>query len=442
MGNSNTNNKKENKSNNSNYNIYIIICYCLEESKLNIKDINFKEFTQELANEFSNYSINKEKILSNENNSFLANDEIFKNIDINFECIEYAPKIFAYLRSLDKISNDDIIRSFLPMFNENIISKNDGGRSGNLFLGTNNNKYLLKTISLDELNFIRNQFLYNYANYIKDNNDSLINRIYGIFELKIQKLLTTESIYLILMRNLYGIFNQENVVVKFDLKGSSYQREIKTNEEFIQSDVLKDENFRKRERVLYLNNNDSELVKKILIKDSEFLKSIGIMDYSLFVVKISISEIENKFFFGEKFIKNQNDFKLLLLKKFKNKDFEYAYKILSNFSFEKSDGYKTKILNDDLSFKKQDLKGLEKYIFPHIDEKYIYIMSIIDFFQLYDSQKKIETVLKSLIVEKDKISSLSVPEYQTRFVNFIEQITNFSEIIKNYYLNINEDNDF
>ena len=374
-------------------------------------------------------------------NSFLADDKIFKHIDINFECIEYAPKIFAYLRSLDKISNDDIIRSFLPMFNENIISKNDGGRSGNLFLGTNNNKYLLKTISLDELNFIRNQFLYNYANYIKDNNDSLINRIYGIFELKIQKLLTSESIYLILMRNLYGIFNQENVVVKFDLKGSSYQREIKTNEEFIQSDVLKDENFRKRERVLYLNNNDSELVKKILIKDSEFLKSIGIMDYSLFVVKISISEIENKFFFGENFIKNQNDFKLLLLKKLNKTDFEYAYKILSNFTFEKSK-CKTKILNDDLSFKKQDLNGLEKYIFPHIDEKYIYIISIIDFFQLYDTQKKIETVLKSIIAEKEEISSLDVPEYQKRFENFIKQITDFSEIIKNYYLIINKENDF
>jgi len=69
-------------------------------------------------------------------------------------------------------------------------------------------------------------------------------------------------------------------------------------------------------------------------------------------------------------------------------------------------------------------------------------MSIIDFFQLYDSQKKMETVLKSLIVEKEKISSLSVPEYQKRFENFIIQITDFSEIIQNYYLQINKENDF
>lgn len=437
MGN-NLNNKNDN---NTNYNIYIIICYCLEESKLNIQDINFNEFTQESANEFTKYSINKEKILSNKKNSFLADDKIFKHIDINFECIEYAPKIFAYLRSLDKISNDDIIRSFLPMFNEKIIAKNDGGRSGNLFLGTMNKKYLLKTITLNELNFIRSQFLYNYVNYIKDNNDSLINRIYGIYELQNQKFLKNESIYLLLMRNLYGIFNEENVIVKFDLKGSSFDREIKTNEQVIQSDVLKDENFRTREKVLYLNYDDSENIKKILIKDTEFLKSIQIMDYSLFIVKISISEIENKFFFGENFIKNQNDFKLLLLKKLNKTDFEYAYKILSNFTFEKSK-CKTKILNDDLSFKKQDLNGLEKYIFPHIDEKYIYIISIIDFFQLYDTQKKIETVLKSIIVEKEKISSLDVPEYQKRFENFIKQITDFSEIIKNYYLIINKENDF
>ena len=328
------------------------------------------------------------------------------------------------------------------MFNEKIISKNDGGRSGNLFLQTMNKKYLLKTITLNELNFIRSQFLYNYVNYIKDNNDSLINRIYGIYELQYQKFLKTESIYLLLMRDLYGIFNEENVIVKFDLKGSSFNREIKTNEEVIQTDVLKDENFKTREKVLYLNYKDSEKIRKILIKDSEFLKSIQIMDYSLFIVKISINEIENKFFFGENFIKYQNDFKLLLLKKLNKTDFEYAYKILSNFTFDKSDKYKTNILNDDLSFKKQDLNGLEKYIFPHIDEKYIYIISIIDFFQLYDTQKKIETVVKSIIVEKDKISSLDVPEYQKRFENFVEQITDFSEIIKNYYLIINKENDF
>ena len=269
MGN-NLNNKNDN---NTNYNIYIIICYCLEESKLNIQDINFNEFTQESANEFTKYSINKEKILSNKKNSFLADDKIFKQIDINFECIEYAPKIFAYLRSLDKISNDDIIRSFLPMFNEKIIAKNDGGRSGNLFLGTMNKKYLLKTITLNELNFIRSQFLYNYVNYIKDNNDSLINRIYGIYELQNQKFLKNESIYLLLMRNLYGIFNEENVIVKFDLKGSSFDREIKTNEQVIQSDVLKDENFRTREKVLYLNYDDSENIYEQvynIIQDASF----------------------------------------------------------------------------------------------------------------------------------------------------------------------------
>ena len=300
---------------------------------------------------------------------------------------------------------------------------------------------MVKTINYEELIFIRDQFLYNYVNYISENNDSLINRIYGIYELQYDNLLKKESIYLVLMRNLYEIFNKENVIVKFDLKGSSYNREIETNEEFMQTDVLKDENFRSREKVIYLNYENSENIKKILIRDSEFLKSVQIMDYSLFIIKISISEIENKFFFGENYIKNQKDFKTLL-KKNMNKDLEYAYKILSNFNFQKNEKYKGKILNDDLSFKKQDIIGLEKFIFPHIDEKYIYIMSIIDFFQLYDSQKKMETVLKSLIVEKEKLSSLSVPEYQKRFENFIIQITDFSEIIQNYYLQINNENDF
>ena len=65
----------DNKSNNhQNLDIYILICYCLEESN---KELNYSDLTIGSTKECIKYIVNKKNILSSKNNSFLADDEVY-----------------------------------------------------------------------------------------------------------------------------------------------------------------------------------------------------------------------------------------------------------------------------------------------------------------------------------------------------------------------------
>jgi hypothetical protein len=65
---------------------------------------------------------------------------------------EYAPKVFHYLRQLSKV-NEDCFKYSLTNPNLNILG--DGlGKSGSFLFTTNDKKFILKTIDLNEVRFI------------------------------------------------------------------------------------------------------------------------------------------------------------------------------------------------------------------------------------------------------------------------------------------------
>ena len=57
--------------------------------------------------------------------------------------------------------------------------------------------------------------------------------------------------------------------------------------------VLKDLDFQKLEKKIFIEENKAKLVQKILEKDSSFFKKCGFIDYSLLVIKIRKNECEN-----------------------------------------------------------------------------------------------------------------------------------------------------
>jgi hypothetical protein len=123
-------------------NIYISVCYAMERSS---KIINLGNIDESTCLETNEYRINKTKILQNKT-SKLSSDIIVEQCDNFFiDIIEYAPKIFTYLRQIDKLNEDVIITSFLPMKNKQGIQESEG-RSGNFFINTDDKRFILKTL--------------------------------------------------------------------------------------------------------------------------------------------------------------------------------------------------------------------------------------------------------------------------------------------------------
>ena len=191
-----------------------------------------------------------------------------------------------------------------------------GGKSGSTFSKTTNQRFILKEISKGEMkHFVT--FARDYMKYCHDclhsKRPSTFVKIVGCYELAV-----SDSIHNILVME--NLFYECNISFIYDLKGSMRNRKVeisnslrldasttgtgtagdggtagdKSNDvddssngqEFSQTTtVLMDENLRQISTLypLYVHVHSKKLLLEALESDSDFLKSKGIMDYSLLV---------------------------------------------------------------------------------------------------------------------------------------------------------------
>ena len=387
--------------------IFISICIFLKRCQgYDNKIININE---NLNNEIKTYHISKQTF-DNDQYSFLGNDKIIKeNEDFIINLTEYCPKLFYLLRKLDNINTNDMINSFLPEKNIETINESQG-RSGNFFLNSHDKKYIIKTIDKEEVEVIRQNFLLNLYNHFLKNPNSYIGRIYGLFDITMNiGLSSLKKIYFIVMRNVYGIFN-ENILCIYDIKGSRLNR--KTNYNLNNNSVLKDIDFHEIEKYLLITKNDQKKIFEIGKNDSIFFKNLGIMDYSLLIVKIALSKNEINILFGSAHKKKME----IEQKKFYDKEKGIEKEEENENENDLNETFSNENFNQD------DINNIRKYIFPSLNPTHIYIIAIIDFFQKYNLQKKIEANLKKIKAASMEISSIDPVSYSQRFINNLKVI--------------------
>ena len=112
------------------------------------------------------------------------------------------------------------------------------GKSGSFFFFSHDDRFLIKSMTLDDFNSFMKLFPY-YFDHIKNYKNSLIARIYGIYRVDMDEM---APVYLLLMGNTKKI---DNMYVNkiYDLKGSLDNRVVKGEEEsFSNTACLKDIN--------------------------------------------------------------------------------------------------------------------------------------------------------------------------------------------------------
>ena len=421
-------------------NFYISVCFCLEKNSSH-PILLFNDLTDDMNNDKNIYTITK-NIISKE----LPNGELIKDPMVNsrenfsIKCIEYAPKIFSYLRESDDVPEEMVIKSMLPK-NNKIGIKETEGKGGSFFVNTDDSEFILKTITQNEFNVMLSLLQNKMVHYYKNNKNSIICRIYGVYKISIQTgLIKNDEIYFILMKNVIGSFSG-SLICKYDLKGSSLNRKVQY--ENMDKNVMKDINFNEVENVFMLNKEDSKKLLEIVEKDSNFLYSQGIMDYSLLVAKISLNNSEIVSLFGKNHRRNSEKQFLELLGKESKNALNPNIKKESKVNQEEEDDYN--IMNDssEIRFKEGNIASLRKYIFPSLKADVMYILSIIDYFQLFTLQKNLENRYKKFKtgVKKEAISSIPPKEYRDRFIEFVKQKTDSEHYLQELY-NPQNQNDF
>ena len=419
-------------------NIYISVCYCLE--KANRQQNTECKIDEKLCNETNEYKISKSEINKDLSITKLPKDAMVKSReDFSISCVEYAPQIFAYLRKLDMIKEEDLINSLLPRNNKNGIQDSEG-RGGSFFLNTDDNEFSLKTITYGEAELIRSCLLCKMAEYLSNYKDSIIGRIYGVYKISMKTgLINEDEIYFILMKNVIGSF-AENLICKYDLKGSSLNRKVNLGE-FV-TNVMKDNNFKDIEQVLLLNKTNAEKLLHVASEDANFFCGVKVMDYSLLVAKISLNNDEIEDLFGP-YHRKQSEIEYFAMAGIKRDTIEDVKIDVKDKEKENNNDENEKLKNNEnennennenkkIRYNKDKIKPLKKYFYPSLKGDVLYIISIIDFFQLYNLQKTLETQLKLLKtgVRKEDISSMPPEGYKDRFIEFVKNITNSEKYVK------------
>jgi len=289
------------------------------------------------------------------------------------------------------------------------------GKSGSFFYFSPDYRYLIKTIHYNEhRHFFK--VLDKYYKYLEANPNTLIMSIYGLYRLKADG----HKMYFIVMQNVYP--PNKDMHRMYDLKGSTKGRYVEPpqEEKNYARTIFKDLNWTNENRHLVLGPEKRKLLIEQVEKDSKFLQTMGVMDYSLLVG----IHLRNK--------GNSENIRMKLLSTFaavlatvksknninrKGSVFERRATYLPDSDDEAIINAAKKI---EYSVFNQDEGGFISTDEHNNIQNEAYYMGIIDYLSPWDFKKIVEHYFKTIFLFQRNISAVSPTQYGKRFFKFVE----------------------
>jgi len=245
-------------------------------------------------------------------------------------------------------------------------------------------RFILKTIPKSEAKLLR-LLLPSYVEHIANDENTLLPKFFGLHRVKPHK---GRQVRFVVMSNVFQ--TRKKIHERFDLKGSTLGRAASEDEKKKDTVTYKDLDFRERNMRIQIGPQRKGALLDQLKRDCKFLGQLNIMDYSLLI--------------GIHYADRENDrsgppspLPPAIAAKMNGPEPDYFHSI-----FQTNDGGMRAV--DDSG----NLTGI------------YYYMGIIDILMLYSVRKKVEHTYKTLRYRKDgsEISSISPPDYATRFYEF------------------------
>lgn len=320
----------------------------------------------------------------------------------------YCPYVFADIRKIYGIDDEKFLAS---IGSESLISSlmkgelraftelTSSGKSGSFFFYSVDGKYVLKTIRKEEYSFLR-KILKEYHEHLKTHKTTLVPKFFSLNKIhfdnfRLKRELGYDHVYFVVMNNIFSknIFIHE----RYDLKGSTYKREVFPAQSYLRRDELdfktnriamKDLDFIRMKSFLDVTGAQRTRLLDILQKDCNFFEKLGIIDYSLLV------GVHYKDRMGTE-------------NKVSTDDGEFGFE---DSSEEMHEGRVVSEASTCLNFDS-----------PNGNETYL--IGIIDTLTSFGSiKKKLEYAIKRVCIG-DSISCIPPKQYATRFATFIDRIT-------------------
>ncbi|XP_054267535.1 phosphatidylinositol 5-phosphate 4-kinase type-2 alpha isoform X2 [Macrosteles quadrilineatus] len=195
-----------------------------------------------------------------------------ENMPSHFKIKEYCPLVFRNLRERFGIDDQDYKES---MTRSQPVPDDSQGKSGAKFYHSYDRLFIIKTLTSEEVERMHS-FLKQYHPYIVERHGkTLLPQYLGMYRLTVDGV----EHYMVAMRNVFS--NHLATHRKFDLKGSTVDREASDKEKEKDLPTFKDNDFVKEGIKIYIGDIAKEKLVETLNADVEFLTKLHLMDYSL-----------------------------------------------------------------------------------------------------------------------------------------------------------------
>jgi len=195
-----------------------------------------------------------------------------ENLPSHFKVKEYCPIVFRNLRERFGIDDFDFRDS---LTRSQPVGVDSPGRSGARFYCSSDKMYIVKTLTSDEVEQMH-ALLKEYHPYVVNRHGkTLLPQYLAMYRLTVDSVET----YCVVMRNVFSTFLQ--IHKKYDLKGSTVDRDASTKELDKNLPTLKDNDFMKDGLKIHIGEDAKQTLMETLTADVEFLMRLNLMDYSI-----------------------------------------------------------------------------------------------------------------------------------------------------------------
>lgn len=297
-------------------------------------------------------------------------------LEVKFK--QYSPNSFQQIQRIFSVNPQNLWEEWVD--NEGSLKKG-AGKSGSLFLFSKTKRFILKTLPKTEKTCLKT-ILTRYSNFITSNfPETFLLPILGLFSF--------QDTHFVIILNLFKsspTLNNLQFSTVFDLKGSKKSRKASEVERSKEVPVLLDLDLNQKFSLPETSRNS---IISQLERDSAFLASENLMDYSFLV---GISEVSED---------NQQHFREGLIP-----------------------------LSDEGTTHLYGSQTQEKRLF--------YVFGIIDFLSPYNAQKIVAHFLKEFFWRSEDLSTVDSLFYSSRFIKFLSGCFESTSSEKNSQLTSND----
>lgn len=190
---------------------------------------------------------------------------------ISFQVKEYCPLVFRNLRERFGIDDGDYLKSLT----KSPKGMDSPGRSNAKFYLSHDKLFVIKTLTSEEVEQMHSLLKHYHPFIVERHGKTLLPQYLGMYRLTVDNI----EHYMVVMRNIFS--NRLRIHKKYDLKGSTVDREASQKEREKNYPTFKDNDFLNDGFKIHIGEEAKGRLMETLTADVEFLTRLHIMDYSL-----------------------------------------------------------------------------------------------------------------------------------------------------------------